>query len=70
MTDTNDDDYFLDDDEDADFADDLECTMCNGEGQFFGSEIPGYDPGWHIPDRIYPCPSCNGSGRRSDMTIW
>ena len=50
--------------------DDAECSMCNGEGWFFGSDLPGYDPGWHDPDGTYHCPSCNGSGNRKDMTIW
>ena len=50
--------------------DDLECTMCDGEGWFFGSDLPGYDPLWHIPDKTYACPSCHGTGNRMDMTIW
>jgi hypothetical protein len=52
-----------------DFTDDLECTMCGGEGSFFGEDLPTYDFFWHRPDRLYPCPSCNGSGARKDMTI-
>ncbi len=47
--------------------DDVACSICNGEGEFFGSEIPGYDPGWHLPDRVYPCPSCGGTGNRRDQ---
>lgn len=49
---------------------DAECSMCGGEGCFFGEELPAYDPGWHIADKTYPCPSCNGTGNRRDMTIW
>ncbi len=51
----------------CDEDDDFECSICGGEGEFFGSEIPGYDPGWHLPDRVYPCPSCNGTGNRRDQ---
>jgi hypothetical protein len=57
-----------------DYTDDegfeLSCAMCDGEGSFFGEDLPTYDPLWHDPDRTYPCPSCHGSGNRRDMTIW
>lgn len=48
-------------------GDEFDCTICGGEGEFFGNEIPGYDPGWHLPDRLYPCPSCGGTGNRRDQ---
>ena len=51
----------------CDEDDDFDCTICGGEGSFFGSELPGYDPGWHLPDKVYPCPSCQGSGNRRDQ---
>lgn len=58
--------------EDADgpgyFDDD--CTWCSGEGQFWGNELPGYDPGWHLPDELYPCPACRGSGSRRKQVLF
>lgn len=47
--------------------DGFDCTICGGEGEFFGEELPGFDFGWHLPDRVYPCPSCGGTGNRRDQ---
>ena len=56
--------------DDGDFMDDYDCTWCNGEGQFWGSELPGYDPGWHLPDELYPCPACKGTGNRRNQVLF
>lgn len=48
---------------------DLDCTHCGGEGEMEGRDIGG-DPGWYLPDEFYPCPACNGSGRRSQQVIF
>lgn len=60
--------------EDADgpgfWADTLDCTWCGGEGSFWGQELPGYDPGWHDPDTLYPCPACHGTGDRKDQVLF
>lgn len=53
-----------------DDRDEYDCSWCCGEGSFFGSEIPGYDPGWHLPDEQYPCPACKGSGNRKDQVLF
>jgi hypothetical protein len=55
---------------DEDFMDDLDCTWCGGECEFFGNELPGYDPGWHLPDHLYACPACKGSGNRRDQVLF
>lgn len=55
---------------DADFIGDLDCSWCCGEGEFWGSELPGYDPGWHLPDRLYACPACKGTGRRRNQVLF
>lgn len=61
-------------DESSDFEyddrDDYDCTWCSGEGCFWGSELPGFDPGWHLPDELYPCPACKGTGNRRDQTLF
>lgn len=41
-----------------------ECTRCCGDGY-----IEGDDPLWDEGEFIR-CPSCNGSGKRKDMTVW
>jgi hypothetical protein len=63
--------------DDGDFMDDYDCTWCNGEAQFWGSELPGYDPGWQCPCRgtsrpagdrrvgSNPTPSASGPDRFS-----
>lgn len=57
--------------EDEEFMDDgHDCTWCCGEGEFWGSELPGYDPGWHLPDKLYPCPACHGTGERKDQVLF
>ena len=48
----------------------LACTWCCGEGSFWGSELPGYDPGWHDPESLYPCPACHGTGDREDQVLF
>lgn len=48
----------------------LSCTWCSGEGEFWGSELPGYDPGWHDPDTVYACPACHGTGERRDQVLF
>jgi len=60
--------YEPDDYDDEGFV--LTCTWCSGEGEFWGAELPGYDPGWHDPERLYPCPACNGSGERRDQRLF
>lgn len=54
--------------EEVDYAD-AECTYwgCDG-GLVWGSDLD--DPLWYDPDRLYPCPSCHGSGLAKDMTLW
>lgn len=49
---------------------DADCSWCCGEGMFFGSELPGYDPGWHLPDEMYPCPACGGTGARHSQVLF
>lgn len=56
--------------DDEDFTDELDCSWCSGEGAFWGAELPGYDPGWHLPDEMYPCPSCKGTGNRRDQVLF
>ena len=57
--------------EDEAFMDDgFDCTWCCGEGEFWGSELPGYDPGWHDPEKLYPCPACHGTGNRKDQVLF
>jgi len=60
--------YQADDFDDEGFV--LSCTWCGGEGEFFGNELPGYDPGWHDPERVYDCPACGGSGERRDQRLF
>ena len=38
------------------------CEDCGGEGFVFGDDMPTYNPLWHHPDEVYPCPCCNGRG--------
>lgn len=44
------------------------CSWCGGEGTWWGDQFG--DPGWYMPDELYPCPSCKGTGNREDMTLW
>ncbi len=60
----------VEDDFDYDDRDEYDCTWCCGEGEFWGNELPGYDPGWHDPERLYPCPACSGSGNRRDQRLF
>lgn len=55
---------------DDEFPEDFDCTWCGGEGEFWGNELPGYDPGWHLPDQLYPCPACKGTGNRKDQVLF
>lgn len=56
-------------DEDYD-GPDYDCSWCCGEGEFWGNELPGYDPGWHDPDTLYPCPACKGTGTRRNQVLF
>lgn len=58
------------DEDDYDVPDDYDCSWCGGEGEFWGNELPGYDPGWHLPDQLYPCPACKGTGNRRDQVLF
>ena len=58
------------DDFEYDDRDDYDCSWCGGEGMFWGSELPGFDPGWHLPDELYPCPACHGTGNRRDQVLF
>ena len=51
------DDYYDD-------IDSLDCTYCGGDG-----DVENDDPLWYDGD-YRTCPSCNGSGKRKDMTLW
>lgn len=44
---------------------DLECTWCCGDGL-----VENDDPIQRGPSEYLPCPSCHGSGKRKDMTLW
>jgi DnaJ-class molecular chaperone len=60
-----------DDDEiwhDEDGNDMLDCTHCNGDGMVFGDELN--DPMWYLPDEMYSCKACNGTGERRHQTIF
>jgi len=54
--------------DDARYDDNLECTWCGGDGVWEGGRFG--DPGWYDEREFYPCPSCNGTGNRKDMTLW
>lgn len=54
--------------DDEDFMGDLACTWCGGDGDVWGSELG--DPLWYLPDHLYPCSACNGSGRRKDQWLF
>ena len=55
------------DHEPDDFDDEWECLFCCGDGWLDGYEE---DPLWFEPGEMDRCPSCYGTGKRKDMTIW
>jgi hypothetical protein len=61
--------YDHDDDEYAD-PDELGCLICGGEGYIDGEDMAEMDPLWYDADEVYRCCSCNGTGKRKDMTVW
>lgn len=56
-----------DEDLDYDYADpdELTCSWCCGDGL-----VENDDPIQRGPDEFLKCPSCGGSGKRKDMTLW
>lgn len=54
----------IEEDEDCWDPDELECTMCGGEGIEEND-----DPLWYPGDWI-TCRACGGSGKRSDQTLF
>jgi len=52
------------------YDDDLydDCWFCSGDGCVWGDDLS--DPGWYVPDELYTCPCCNGSGNAKDCTFW
>lgn len=59
---------FYNDDDEYDYDEDgADCLCCGGDGWVDGYEN---DPLWYSPGELERCSSCNGSGRRKDMTSW
>jgi DnaJ-class molecular chaperone len=49
-----------------DYGDELECTLCGGDGF-----VENDDPLWYGFDTPFiQCTACGGSGKRKDQTIF
>lgn len=48
------------------FGNDLECTICGGEGTCDANA----DPLWDCDDSIHDCHACRGSGMRRDQSYF
>lgn len=59
--DDRDEDHYSEDDFDPDAA----CLICGGDGL-----VDNDDPIQRGPEEFLKCFSCNGSGKKKDMTVW
>lgn len=48
-----------------DYYPEATCTVCGGDG-----EVENDDPIQRGPSEFLKCYSCNGTGKRKDMTVW
>ena len=49
-----------------DFGNELECTVCGGDGDCMDNS----DPLWDCDDLPHDCHACCGSGLRRDQRYW
>lgn len=54
-----------DDYEDDEYITGSGCFWCCGDGM-----VENDDPIQRGPEKYLKCPSCGGSGKRKDMTLW
>lgn len=59
----------ISDDVDVEYDDDLDCTLCGGEG-YEECGDPIQCGRRHTPGGWCPCTGCGGSGRAEDQVIW